>query len=145
MRAELFVRTIPTRGMPTRGSIQDRIACEMLIRDRRRTVTEHVYLARITAAGLNLPQEIFQLATSLLSMEVFQESYQPEVVKEKEYALKLIQDNVTQRHEGQVRMFNKLHKLTARESDLRPATADELEAFKRKIRQRYVKNAQQPR
>lgn len=128
--------------MPTRGSIQDRIACEMLIRERRRSITENVYLARITSAGLNIPDKLFQLWTTILSMEVFQESYQPEVVKEKQYALKLIQENVTQRSEGQVRMFQKLHKLTARDNDMRPATPEELESFKRKLRQRHLRTAQ---
>ena len=128
--------------MPSRGSIQDRIACEMMLRERRRSVTEDVYLARIISAGLNIPDKLFQLWTTILTMEVFQESYQPEVVKEKQYALKLIQENVTQRSEGQVRMFQKLHKLTAREDDLRPATPEEVELVKRKLRKRHLKAAQ---
>lgn len=136
------MRTLPLRGMPPRGSIQDRIACEMLLRDRRRNVTENVYLARILSAGLNLNEKLFQLWTTILTMEVFQESYQPEVVKEKEYALKLIQDNVTQRSEGQVRVFKKLHKLTALDDDLKPATPAEYEAFQRRLRKMRLNAAQ---
>lgn len=142
MRAELYVRTLPLRGMPVRGSIQDRIACEMLIRERRRSITENVYLARILSAGLNLNEKLFQLWTSILSMEVFQESYQPEVVQEKAYALKLIQDSTTNRTTTQVRMFQKLNKLTARDEDLRPATPEELEAFKRRLRKQRLNAAQ---
>ena len=97
--------------MPARGSIQDRIVCEMLIRERRRAISESVYLARIISSGLNLNEKVFDLWTRLLSMEVFQESYQPEVVQEKQYALKLIQENVTNRGTTQVRMFQKLNKL----------------------------------
>lgn len=142
MRAELYVRTLPLRGMPVRGSIQDRIACEMLIRERRRSITESVYSARILSAGLNINEKLFQLWTSILSMEVFQESYQPEVVQEKEHALKLIQDGTTARTTTQVRMFQKLNKLTARDVDMRPATPEELEAFKRRLRKRRLDTAQ---
>jgi polyphosphate kinase len=72
-------------------------------------------------------------------MEVFQESYQPEVVKEKEQALKLIQENVTQKHAHQVRMFKKLHTLTASDDDLRIATPAELEEFRRKMRRSHLR------
>lgn len=128
--------------MPVRGSIQDRIACEMLIRERRRSITESVYLARILSAGLNLNEKLFQLWTSILSMEVFQESYQPEVVQEKAHALKLMQDGTTNRTTTQVRMFQKLNRLTARDEDLRPATPEELEAFKRRLRKQRLDAAQ---
>lgn len=138
----MYVQVLPLRGMPVRGSIQDRIACEMLLRARRRAVTENVYLARILSAGLNLNEKLFQLWTTILTMEVFQESYQPEVVKEKEYALKLIQDNVTQRGEGQVRVFKQLHKLTVLEDDLKPATPAEYEAFQRRLRKMRLNAAQ---
>jgi len=138
----MYVQVLPLRGMPPRGSIQDRIACEMLLRTRRRAVTENVYLARILSAGLNLNEKLFQLWTTILTMEVFQESYQPEVVQEKEYALKLIQENVTQRGEGQVRVFKKLHKLTVLEDDLKPATPAEYEAFQRRLRKMRLNAAQ---
>lgn len=134
------MRTIPTRGMPPRGSIQDRIACEILIRERRRSVTEHVYLARILSSGINLPEKLFQLWTTMLTMEVFQESYQPEVVKEKEQALKLIQENVTQKHGHQVRMFKKLHSITTSDDDMRVATPAELEEFRRRMRRSHLRS-----
>ena len=74
----------------------------------------------------------------MLTMEVFQESYQPEVVKEKEQALKLIQENVTQKQEHQVRMFKKLHSITTSDDDLRVATPAELEEFRRKLRRNHL-------
>lgn len=125
--------------MPARGSIQDRIACEVAIRERRRAITEHVYLARVISSGLNISDRLFQMWTHMLSMEVFQESYQPEVVKEKEYALKLIQENVTQKTEHNTRMFRKLQSLTARDTDLRKPTPEEIEEFQRKLRRRFLK------
>jgi len=125
--------------MPARGSIQDRIACEVMIRERRRAITEHVYLARVISSGLNISDRLFQMWTHMLSMEVFQESYQPEVVKEKEYALKLIQENVTQKTEHNTRMFRKLQSLTARDPDLRKPTPEEVEEFQRKLRRRFLK------
>lgn len=142
MRAELYLNTLAFRGMPKAGSIQDRIACEMVLRQRRRSVVENVYLGRILSATIQLPEKLFQMWTTMLSMEVFQESYQPEVVKEKETALKLIQENVTQRSETQKRMFRKLQKLTATEDSMRPATEAEVEEFRRKIRRQYLNKAQ---
>jgi tRNA A-37 threonylcarbamoyl transferase component Bud32 len=124
--------------MPARGSLQDRIACEILLRERRRSVTESVYLARILSAGINLPEKLFQMWTSLLTMEVFQESYQPEVVKEKVQALKLIRENVTQTQEHQVRMFRKLHSITTSQDDLRPASPEQIEEFRRKLRRSHL-------
>jgi hypothetical protein len=114
----------------------------MVLRERRRSVVEQVYLARILSSSLRIPEKLLQLWTTMLSMEVFQESYSPEVVKEKEHALKLIQENVTQRNDAQVRMFKKLHKLTANEHDLRPATPKEIEEFRRKLRRRHLNAAQ---
>lgn len=75
----------------------------------------------------------------MLTMEVFQESYQPDVVKEKEQALKLIQENVTQKQAHQVRMFKKLHSITTTDDGLRVATPEELEEFKRKLRRNHLR------
>jgi hypothetical protein len=130
---------LPSKGMPARGSIQDRIASEVLIRERRRGVVESVYLAKVISAGLRIPEKLFQLWTHMLSMEVFQESYQPEVVKEKEHALKLIQENVTQKTAANVRMFKKLQSLTVKDADLRKPTPEQVEEFQRKLRRRYLK------
>jgi hypothetical protein len=77
-----------------------------------------------------------------MQMEVFQESYAPEVVKEKEQALKLIEDNVTKRQSAEVRMFKKLQKLTARETDMRPASPNDREEFRRKVRKHHMRTAQ---
>lgn len=76
----------------------------------------------------------------MLTMEVFQESYQPEVVKEKEQALKLIQENVTQKHGHQVRMFKKLHSITTSDDDMRVATPAELEEFRRRMRRSHLRS-----
>jgi len=76
----------------------------------------------------------------MLTMEVFQESYQPEVVKEKQQALKLIQENVTQKQAHQVRMFKKLHSITTSDDDMRVATPAELEEFRRKMRRSHLRS-----
>jgi len=133
------MRTVLHRGMPDRGSIQDRIACEMIIRDRRRQVQGQMYLGRIMAASLNLPEKLFSTWTTLYSMEVFQSNYSPEVVRDKEEALKVISDIVDKKEEEHTSMLNKLDKLTVREDDLRPATAEDIERAKRRLRQRYVR------
>jgi hypothetical protein len=128
------MRTLASRGMPARGSVQDRIACEMIRRDRRRALTEHTYVGRILASSLNLPEKLYQLWTSLLSLEIHQDNYDPMVVKDKESALKVLLDNKKEKEEGNQRMFQRLAKLTADDGDIRPATAEDLERLKRRLR-----------
>jgi hypothetical protein len=108
------MRTIPGDGLPPRGSVQDRIACEMLIRERRREVQSQIYLARIQAAGLQIPEKIFRLWTTLYAMEVTHENYARE------------------------RSFQRLEALTADDADLRPLSAAEVEEFRRKLRRRHI-------
>ncbi len=132
------MRVLPSRGMPAAGSVQDLIAVEMVLRERRRALTEHSYIGRILASSLNLPEKLFQLWTSLLSLEVFQENYTPDAVNSKKATLDRISKVKEERATGNQRMFNRLHKLTAEDADLTPATPEDIERLKRKLRKKRL-------
>jgi hypothetical protein len=135
----MFMRELPSRGAPPRGSIQDFICCEMLQRERRRQVHGQVYLARIFSSGLHIAPKIFELWTTLYMMEVTHESYSPEVIEDKEKALKTLGENEKVQHDQRVRMFQRLEQLTATVDDGRPVSPEELEEFKRRLRKRHLK------
>ena len=135
----MFMRTLPFRGVPPRGSMQDRITQEMLLRERRRNVSEQVYLGRIIAAGMQMPESLFQLWTSLFAMEVHQENYLPDVAKDKVLALQTLRQNSEQKTKGRIRMFEKLNRLNMSEADMLPITPQERELFLRKLRRRHIK------
>jgi len=135
----MFMRTLPVRGVPPRGSIQDMVAQEMLVRERRKNVSEQVYLGRIIAAGMQLPEPMFQLWTSLFALEVHQESYTPGTVKEKKLALRTLTKHVEQNTKGRIKMFEKLNRLNMTETDMQPITPAEREIFLRKLRARHLK------
>jgi hypothetical protein len=115
------------------------VAQELLMRERRKTVSEQVYLGRIIAVGMHLPETLFQLWTSLFSMEVYQENYSPGTVEAKQFALKTLTDATTANGQGRVAMFEKIHKMTVSDEDMRPITPAEREIYKRKLRRRFLK------
>lgn len=137
----MYVETIAFHGLPPRGSAQDRLACETLARARNRKLCENVYLGRLLAATVNLDENIFQLWTELYSLEIFQNAYTPATVSSKASALKTLNKRLQGDSADQKRMFQKLRQLTVRETDMRPLTARELEAARRKLRRRALVKA----
>ncbi len=135
------MRTLAQRGMPVAGSIQDRVACEMVTRERHRSITEHSYLGRILASSLNLPEKLFSLWTHMLSLEVSQQNYAPATFEDKRQALQRIDDARTEQKDGRVKMFKKLQKMTVPDADLQPVSAEEVEAARRRIRAWRLRNA----
>lgn len=104
-------------------------------------MSEQIYLGRIIAASMNLPDNVFRLWTTLFSMEVSQENYSPVILEEKQKALEAMQVEDKEEHKNRVRAFSKLSKLTVDDDDLRPAAPSEIEAFRRKLRKRFVRKA----
>lgn len=137
----MFLDTIKCRGMPLRGSIQDRIACEMLLRDRRQRVSTHAYLGRILAATVQLPEAQYKFLTEMLSFEVFHENYNPQLFETKQRILKDLREAPKQQEQDQQNMLHTLKSLDLSEEDLRPVTPVELEQYKRKIRKRKLELA----
>jgi hypothetical protein len=115
------------------------MACESLQRSQRRELAGHAYLGRILTAGFQIPEPQFQLWTALFNMEITQENYTPAKVAEKQAALGLIQGDVTTKKTARVQKFQTLHKLTASDQGLHPATEVEIEAAKRKLRRSRVR------
>ena len=136
MRAELVLHTLTVA--PPRGSIRDRIITELLWRRRKREISGQTYLARIIAAGFNIPEGLIKFWTDLYTMEVMQESYMPKVITAKSEALLAIEKETVGKVEEQNRLLDKVNKLSLNKEDMRPLTAQELEEYKRRIRKRYV-------
>jgi hypothetical protein len=134
----MYVRTIPIRGVPARGSVQDRIAGEMLAREQRRAVHGHVYLGRLLSATMAIPPKLFDMWTTLYTMEVTHESYSPGAIKDKERVLHEITVSKSQSEQQQKSVFSKLDSLTVEDADLRPVTPAELENMRRKMRRRHL-------
>ena len=112
----------------------------MLLRERRREVNKHVYLARVFAAGLNIPEKLMQVWSEMLSLEVFHDNYNPTVVDAKTRALRELETQTRGRIEQNQSLMKKLSDLEVRQdSEMRGATQEELEEFKRRIRQRHLK------
>lgn len=91
------------------------------------------------ASSLNLPEKLFSLWTTLYSMEVFQSNYSPEVVEDKEEALKAFRETAGISVVERNNYLSKLDKLTARDDELRAATPEEVEEAKRRLRRRLVR------
>lgn len=137
----MFLDTIKYRGMPLRGSIQDRIACEMLMRDRRQQVDKFAYLGRILSASVQLPEAQYQFLTEMLSFEVFHENYSPQTFETKQKILRELKDAPKRKLNDRKRMFDALKRLEMSDDDLRPVTPVELEQYRRKLRKRKLEQA----
>lgn len=139
LRAELYMRVLPHRGMPPRGSFEDRVAQEMLLRERRRAVATEVYQAQLVAAGLRINEGLFEMWTLLYIDEISQENYQPGVNKEKRRMLDVFSN--------QRRVEKKLIERTDSYSihntrDMQPYSKAELEVIRDKMRRKVLRDAQ---
>jgi len=134
----MYVRTIPTQGVPPRGSIQDRVAREMISREHRRIVRGQVYLGRLLTATAAIPPKLFDLWTTLYTMEVTHETYTRGAQRDKRKLLKDLHEKDRDVVENRTNMFSKLEALTATDDDVRPATPEEMEEIKRRLRRRHL-------
>ena len=128
------MRTLPTRGLPPRGSAQDLVAIEMVRRERTLKVAEHEYTARILQLGFNIPAKSFDVWTNILAMEVFQESYSPHTIRAQQKALASFDGKKRQETKERGQIFDRLAKLEVKSEALRIATPQEREALKMKLR-----------
>ncbi len=110
----------------------------MLNREQKRVVHGQVYLGRLLSLTMAIPPKLFDLWTTLYTMEVTHENYSPEAVKDKERALKEIADREAQTTHQRTSVFSKLDALTVSDADMRPVTPEEREALKRKLRRRHL-------
>jgi hypothetical protein len=132
------MRVLPHRAMPPRGSFQDRVVQEMLLRERRRSVVTSVYHARLIAAGLGVRSDLFDLWTMLYVDEVTHENYQPDVVKQKRGML----DAFTTRRRVDQQLVQRAESYTVKSSkDLLPYSKEQIEAIKTKMRKKALEDA----
>lgn len=132
------MRTLPTKGIPPRGSAQDLIATEMLLRERNQKIASQLYLARMLQASLGIPEQVFKVWTELFALEVSQQSYSPEMIALQRKALKKFDRQTQQEKRDRRRMFSRLAKLEVEQERSRPASKAEREEFKRKLRRKRL-------
>lgn len=133
--------TIASKGLPPRGSLQDRIVCEMLFRMRRRRMAEVTFIGRILAASTLLPENQYQFLADMLAMEVFQENYTPKTVQFKKNLIQAIDKRKKDQTDETKRSVEAAKRLDIKEEDFRPLTPAELESYRRKFRKIKLKQA----
>lgn len=122
--------------MPPRGSIQDRVAQEMVLRQRRQEMAKFAYLGRLTSLSLGLPEKLYGLWTELLALEVFQDNYSPRVTEAKKQILSLFENmnkNIATAPQDRVNIA-KVESLEVGNDQFKPSTAEEREEALRKIK-----------
>lgn len=134
------MRVMPHRGMPPRESFQDRVAQEMLLRERRCAIATNVYLAQVTAAGYSLHPDLFSLFTLQYRDEVSHANYRPEVIKIKRKQL----DAYEKRKRLESEHIKRIDTYSIKsQKDLMPYTKEELQNIKQTLRMRALKAATQ--
>lgn len=131
-------------GLPPRGSVQDRVVCEMLYRSRRSTLMQSVYLGKLLAVGTGIPEKLLSSWTTLLSLEINHDNYKPNIVKQKKDAIDWLVLNEQREHINYVQSTQKLDKLTVTGDNDRAATPEELAEYKRQMRRKHLQNKRRP-
>jgi len=137
----LYLSTIASEGLPPRGSLQDRIVCEMLHRMRRRRLAEVSFLGRIMASATVLPEGQYRFLVEMLSMEIFQENYTSSNLRFKTNLVKEIRTRRSQSSVDQKRHLDSVRRLEVKEEDLRPLTKAEAENYNRRLRKIRLRQA----
>ena len=125
-----------TRGitLPPLGSIEDRVLREILFRERRERVAHVEAFAKMIGRLFNLDAEkAFGGIVAEYTAEVFQESYDAEVLKKKIEAIRGAQKRLREKRQHDESMIDRLNKMGAfydREygPDLKPKMAKTSEA-----------------
>lgn len=132
------MRVLPARGMPPRESFQDRVAQEMVLRERRCDIATNVYLAQTIAAGYSLNPEVFALHTLQYRDEVTHANYRPEIIKMKRKQLDFFEarKRFEANHVKRVETYS-----IKTQKDLMPYSREELAVIKQKARARALKSA----
>lgn len=129
----MYMRVFPGRGMPRRGSLQDVVVQEMLYREQRKEIHQNVFLGQLLAAGLNIPQGLFQAWSDMYADEVTQDNYNPKVLAFKRSLQKLLNQEDT-RELDLVRRVQSFE-ITSHEQ-LLPASKADIERAKEILRKR---------
>ncbi len=132
------MRVMPTRGMPPRESFQDRVAQEMILRERRCDIATNMYLAQTIAAGYSLNPEVFTLFTLQYRDEVTHANYRPEIIKMKRKQL----DFFEKRKRFEANHVKRVETYSIKtQKDLMPYSREELAVLKQKARARALQQS----
>jgi len=124
--------------MPPRESFQDRVAQEMILRERRCDIATNMYLAQTIAAGYSLNPEVFTLFTLQYRDEVTHANYRPEIIKMKRKQL----DFFEKRKRFEANHVKRVETYSIKtQKDLMPYSREELAVLKQKARARALKQS----
>lgn len=125
------MRIFPHRGMPARGSFQERVLQEMLLREQRCRIAVESYHGHLLAAGLGISKELFSLWTDNLTDEITHNNYDAATIERKRRALRIFEE----RHSTPRLGLARANKYTVkRQEDLLPYTKEEIAKIKSKVR-----------
>lgn len=132
------MRVMPVRGMPPRESFQDRVAQEMILRERRCAIATNTYLAQTVAAGYSLHPEVFMLFTQQYRDEVTHANYRPEVIQMKRKQL----DFFEKRKRFEASHVKRVETYSIKtQKDLLPYSKEEIAELKQKMRAKALQGA----
>ena len=105
----MFARGVPLA--PT-GSIEDRVMREMVFRERHEKVAQVQVMAKIVSQVFGLDSErVFGAIVSEYASEVFQETYDADLLRQKIGAIRAAQARVRRRREHDVEMLGRLERM----------------------------------
>lgn len=134
----MYLRIFPHRGMPARGSFQERILQEMLLREQREKIAIETYRGNLLAAGLGVRFELFQLLTENLVDEITHNNYVDATIDRKRKSLEIF----AERHTIPTKGLARAHQYTIKsQHDLTSYSEEELAAKRDKIRARTLDNS----
>jgi hypothetical protein len=96
------------------GSAQDRVMREMVFRERQEKVAQVQAIARIVAQVFGLDADrVFGSVVAEYASEVFQETYDPELLRRKLAALRVAQARVKRHKDHDLTQLTRLEKMGA--------------------------------
>jgi len=131
----MLLRIFPHRGLPARGSFEDRVIQEMLLREQRRQIAVETYHGHLLAAGLGVRPELFALWTENLVDEITHNNYVAATIERKKRALAIFAERNSLPVMGLKRA--KSYEIKGQQ-DLIPYTKEELAVLQEKIRKRTL-------
>jgi len=134
----MYLRIFPHRGMPARGSFQERILQEMLLREQRKQIAIETYRGHMLAAGLGVRPELFRLLTENMVDEITHNNYVDATIERKRKSLLIF----AERHTVPKKGLQRAHQYTIKSQlDLTGYSEEELAQKRDKIRARTLDNS----
>lgn len=134
----MYLLIFPHRGMPARGSFQERILQEMLLRKQRKEIAIETYRGELLAAGLGVNPASFHLLTENMVDEITHNNYVDATIERKRKTLQIFAERRSLPKKG----LQRAHQYTIKSQlDLQGYTEAELAEKRDKIRARTLDNS----